>query len=144
MKNILVAVDLKQGDVLLLNHAADLAKKFEAKVWVVHVALPDPEFITPGAGPLYVRKTLAEDLREEHKNLSQYAKLLTDQSVTADALLLQGPTVDTIFEEATKLDADLIVLGAHKHNFLKRVFGQEVSHQIIEESRIPMLIVPLD
>ncbi len=144
MKNILVAVDLEEGDQLILNQASSLARKFDAKVWIIHVTMPDPDFVGFDAGPVYIRKTLAEDLRAEHKTLQGYSKTLTDQSVAADALLLQGPTVDTIFDEATKLEADLLVIGAHKHNFLKRVFGQEVSHQIIDKSRIPMLIVPLD
>ena len=144
MKNILVAVDLDKGDQQLLDQASLLAKKFDAKVWIIHIATPDPDFVGFDAGPVYIRKTLADDLRKEHKNLQGYAVTLTEQGVRADALLLQGPTVDTIFEEVTKLEADLLVIGAHKHNFFKRVFGQEVSHQIIDKSRIPMLIVPLD
>ena len=144
MKNILVAVDLDKGDQQLLDQASLLAMKFDAKVWIIHIATPDPDFVGFDAGPVYIRKTLADDLRKEHKNLQGYAVALTDQGVRADALLLQGPTVDTIFEEVTKLEADLLVIGAHKHNFFKRVFGQEVSHQIIDKSRIPMLIVPLD
>ncbi len=144
MKNILVAVDLQQGDILLLNKAAEIAHAFKAKVWVVHITLPDPEFVGMDAGPMYARKTLAEDFRAEHKALHGYHKVLHDQQVRGEALLIQGPTVETIFAEATKLDADLIVIGAHKHNFLKRVFGQDITHQITDQSRIPMLIVPLD
>ena len=144
MKNILVAVDMESGDQLLLDYAGQLAQKFGAKVWVLHVAIPDPDFVGFDTGPVYIRKTLADDLRQEHKGLHDYAEALTGQGVICDALLLQGPTVETIFEEATKLNADMLVMGAHKHNFLKRVFGQEVSHQIIDKSKIPMLIVPLD
>ena len=144
MKNILVAVDLQQGDILLLNKAAEIAHAFKAKVWVVHITMPDPEFVGMDAGPMYARKTLAEDFRAEHKALHGYHAALHDQSVRSEALLIQGPTVETIFAEATKLDADLIVIGTHKHNFFKRVFGQEITHQIIDQSRIPMLIVPLD
>ncbi|MBS1593624.1 MAG: universal stress protein [Bacteroidetes bacterium] len=144
MKNILVAVDLEQGDILLLNKAAELALCTKAKVWVVHIAMPDPDFVGMDAGPMYVRKTLADDLRTEHKALRAYHKELHDQRVPSEALLIQGPTVETIFAEASKLDADLIVIGAHKHNFLKRVFGQDITHQIIDQSRIPMLVVPLD
>ena len=144
MNNILVAVDLELGDQLLLDHAGILAQKFDAKVWVLHVAMPDPDFVGFDTGPLYVRKTLADDLRQEHRALHDYVQKLTAQGVECDGLLLQGPTVDTIFEEAIKLNADILVMGAHKHNFLKRVFGQDVSHQIIDKSKIPMLIVPLD
>ncbi len=124
MKNILVAVDIENGDEQLITQASLLAQNFDV-------------------GPLYVRKTLADDLREEHRNLHSYAKLLSDQGISAEAIMIQGPTVETIFDEAIKLEADLIVMGAHRHNFMRRVFGQDVSHQVIDKSKIPMLIVPL-
>lgn len=142
MKNILVAVDIETGDKLLLAQAAALAKA-DTKVWIVHVAAPDPDFVGFDAGPVYVRKTLAADLRDEHKALQQYAQQLAEKGITAESLLVQGPTVQTIFDEVDKLEVELLILGSHKHNFLKRVFGEDVSRQVISSSKIPVLIVPL-
>ena len=143
MKNILVAVDLENGDLKLLEHASALALKFDAKVWIVHVAAPDPDFVGFDAGPAYIRKTLADDLRDEHKALRQYSDNLRVKTVDVECLLVQGPTVATIFDEVNKLEADLLIIGSHKHNFLKRVFGEDVSHQIISKSKTPILIIPL-
>jgi nucleotide-binding universal stress UspA family protein len=143
MKNILVAVDMENGDQLLLDHAAKLAEKFDAKVWIVHVVAPDPDFVGFDAGPVYIRKTLADDLRKEHKTLQMYAESLSTKEINAEGLLVQGPTVQTIFDEADKLGTDILIIGSHKHNFIKRVFGDDVSRQIIGQSQIPMLIVPL-
>ena len=143
MENILVAVDLENGDLKLLEHASALALKFDAKVWIVHVAAPDPDFVGFDAGPAYIRKTLADDLRDEHKALRQYSDNLRVKTVDAECLLVQGPTVATIFDEVNKLEADLLIIGSHKHNFLKRVFGEDVSHQIISKSKTPILIIPI-
>jgi len=144
MKNILVAVDFESGDKLLLEHASKLAAKFESKVWIVHVAAPEPDFVGFDAGPVYVRKTLADDLRQEHKTLQVYAENLNSMNIQAESLLVQGPTVQTIFDEAVKLKSDILILGSHRHNFLKRVFGDDVSRQVIAKSKIPLLIVPLE
>lgn len=143
MKNILIAVDLEGGDDILVEHAAKLAQKFDSKIWVVHVAAPDPDFVGFDAGPVYIRKTLADDLREEHRALHKYSENLHARNLHAESLLVQGPTVQTIFEEAKKLEADLLILGTHKHNFFKRVFGQEVSHDAVSKTEVPILIVPL-
>jgi nucleotide-binding universal stress UspA family protein len=143
MKNILVAVDMQKGDQILIDHASALASRFDSKVWIVHVAAPDPDFVGYDAGPVYIRKTLADELRTEHKSLHTYSKTLHALNISAESLLVQGPTVQTIFDEANKLACDLLILGSHKHNFLKRVFGQEVTREIFEKSKIPMLIVPL-
>jgi len=143
MKNILVAVDLESGDPALLEQASALASKFGSKVWIVHVAAPDPDFVGYDPGPAYVRKILVEDFRDEHKAVHRYAEELKSKNIEVEGLLVQGPTVETIFYEAKKLEADLLILGSHRHNFLKRVFGQEVAKAVIQESKIPMLIVPL-
>ena len=143
MKNILVAVDMTEGDEIILGHAATLASKFGSKLWIVHVAAPDPDFVGFDAGPIYIRKELADDLRQEHKTLQKYAHDLEAQNIEAQSLLVQGPTVETIFDEATKLDTDMLVLGAHRHNFLKRVFGQDIIRQVSDKTKIPMLIIPL-
>ncbi len=143
MKNILVAVDLESGDQILLDQASKLASKFDSKIWIIHVAAPDPDFVGFDAGPVYIRKTLADDLRQEHKTLQKYAEDLNSNNISAESLLVQGPTVQTIFEEVEKLGTDMLILGSHKHNFLKRVFGDDVSRQIISKSKVPMLIIPL-
>ena len=145
MKNLLVAVDLQGGgDQTLLDHAEMLAAKFDSKVWIVHVAAPDPDFVGFDAGPVYIRKTLADDLRQEHKTLQQYAVNLCNKNINAESLMVQGPTVQTIYDEAAKLKTDMLIMGSHKHNFLERVFGQDTIRQIYDKSQIPMLIIPLN
>lgn len=60
MKNILVAVDLDASSQLLIHAAAEQAEKINAKVWVLHVADPEPDFVGNKAGPQYVRDYLVE------------------------------------------------------------------------------------
>jgi nucleotide-binding universal stress UspA family protein len=143
MKNILVALGIDDGDERLIEKAAMLAQGFEAKVWLLHVAAPDPDFVGFDTGPAYIRKTLADDLRVEHKALQKYAQSLKAANITTESLLVQGPTVETIFHEAEKLSCDLLILGAHKHGFLRRIFGEDVPHLVVERSTIPILIVPI-
>ena len=143
MKNIIVAVDMEAGDQKLLNQASMLASALGSKLWIIHVAASEPDFVGFDTGPKYIRTTLAQELREEHKELHQYSEKLKATGLNAESLLLQGPTIDTIFSEASKLGADMIVMGSHRHNFLKRVFGDDISHTIIRQSTIPILIVPL-
>jgi nucleotide-binding universal stress UspA family protein len=143
MKNIMVAVDITADDNKLLDQAAMLASKFDSKIWIVHVAAPEPDFVGYETGPKYIRKTLADELRAEHRTLYSYSETLHTQNINAESLLVQGPTVQTIFDETQKLCADLLIMGSHKHNFLKRVFGQEVTREIIQQSQTPMLIIPL-
>ena len=91
MKNILVAVDLEVSSHQLINTAAEQAEKSDAKVWVLHIAAPEPDFLGNKVGPKYVRDYLVEDIKKEHKLIRQYTDELTTKGIMADGLLIQGP-----------------------------------------------------
>ncbi|HLF63156.1 MAG TPA: universal stress protein [Saprospiraceae bacterium] len=143
MKNILVAVDLRDTDQLLIEQAAALATKFTSKVWIVHVAAPDPDFVGYGVGPTYIRDTRADQLRKEHRQLQSYAGWFNDQAINADGLLIQGPTINMIKDEVKKLKIDLLIIGSHRHSFLYEAFVGHTEVKIIRDILIPVLIVPL-
>ena len=50
---------------ILIDKAIEMAKAFDSKIWLLHVAAPEPEFIGFGVGPQYIRDTRAEELRKE-------------------------------------------------------------------------------
>ncbi len=66
------------------------------------------------------------------------------KGVRAEGLLVQGATVEMLLKEAQKLNTDLIITGHHDHNFLYKAFIGSTSEEIIKESKIPVLMVPLD
>jgi len=144
MKNILVAIDFENNETLLIDYASEIANKFGSKIWLIHIAAPEPDFVGYEVGPKYIRDTLAEELREEHKELQEYALALTEKGIEADGLLVQGATVDMIMAESEKLHIDLIISGHHEHSFLYKVFLGSVSAEIVKKSKIPVLVVPLE
>lgn len=143
MKNLLVALDMKSTDSLLLAQASFLAEKCGSKIWMVHVAAPDPDFVGFEMGPKYIRDFVADELRVEHRQLQTYADDLQQKGLEAEGLLIQGPTVDMIEAEVKKLNIDLLILGSHKHGFLYETFIGNTAMRIIKELSIPVMIVPL-
>lgn len=142
MKNILVAIDFSSISNKLIEVATPIAEKFGAKIWLVHIATPDPEFVGYNIGPQYIRDSKAEVLRMEHRELQLMAKNLKDRHQEVEALLIQGPTSETIVEEAKKLKADLVVLGAEDHGkIFKTIFGS-VWEEVLKKTHVPVLVVP--
>ena len=92
---------------------------------------------------LQLRVQLGE-LRAEHRDLQQWASDLRDQGLNAEALLVQGPTVDTLVERAEHLKADVIVLGSHGHGAVYRALVGSVSEGVLRKTKRPLLIVPVD
>lgn len=143
LKNILVAVDFNDAVGEILGYAEGLAEKFAAKIWVVHVAEPSPDYVGFDVGPQYIRDTKAEDLREEHRNLQSICKTFLGNTVEKEALLIQGSTVATVLEEAEKLKCDLLIVGTHKHSFLHNLLRESVSLELLKKANIPLLAIPI-
>ena len=144
MKNILVSIDFNNHEKSLIDKAIEMAKAFDSKIWLLHVAAPEPEFIGFGVGPQYIRDSRADELRKEHRLLSDYTDLIRLENQECEGLLINGATIEMILEEAQKLAIDLIIIGHHDHNFLYKAFFGSVASGVIKKSNIPVLVVPLE
>ncbi len=144
MKNILVTIDFNKNEELLIDKAFQLAESFNSKLWLMHIAAPDPDFVGYDVGPQYIRDGRATELRKEHQMLQEYTKNLKKKGVDSEGLLIQGATIEMIIEESKKLNIDLIIAGHHEHGFFYNAFIGSVSAEIIKKSKTPVLIVPLD
>jgi len=143
MKTILVTINFDKGDQLLIDKAVQLADAFGSKIWIVHIAAPEPDFVGYEVGPQYIRDFRATDLKKEHHKIYEYVNLLNKKGIDAEGLLVQGATVKMVIEEANKLKADLIIAGHHEHSFIYKALAGRVSSEIIKKSTIPVLIVPI-
>lgn len=143
MKTILVTIDFEKNEQQLIDKAFQLAEAFGSKIWLMHIAAPDPDFVGYDVGPQYIRDSRAEDLRKEHKQLQEYASQLNKKGVSAEGLLVQGATIKMVMDEALKLKADLIMAGHREHSFFYNALVGSVSSEIIKNSKIPVLVVPL-
>ena len=143
MKNILVSIDFNNNEKILIDKAIEMAKAFDSKIWLLHVAAPEPEFIGFGVGPQYIRDSRAEELRKEHRLLSDYTDLIRLENQECEGLLINGATIEMILEEARKLAIDLIIIGHHDHNIMYKAFFGSVASGVIKKANIPVLIVPL-
>jgi nucleotide-binding universal stress UspA family protein len=144
MKNILVALDFDQREDKLIGYAEKLAWDYDAKVWLVHCAAPDPEFVSMKASSNYERDARAAQLRDEHKHLHTMAHEMEARGIDVEPLLIQGPTVATLLEKASDIAADLIITGLHEHGFLYNAMVGNTSLQLVKRTDIPVLTIPVD
>ena len=142
MKNIDVALDLSNSSSLLIKQAKVMARASDAKIWLIHVAAPAPDFIGYDVGPKYIREDRADTLKKEHKALGDLKNTLTDVGVKAEALLVQGPIVQTLLDELDKLEIDLLIIGKKGHGLLHRAILGSAFDAIVKKVHVPLLAVP--
>jgi nucleotide-binding universal stress UspA family protein len=142
VQRILVAVDFSEGSQAGLELAASLAAGLGAELTLVHVAAPDPDFVSYESGPQTVRDARARQLRSEHRRLQELADALRERGLSAKALLVQGPTVETLVAEVGRERADLLVIGSHGRGALARALHGSVSAGMLRAGCCPVLFVP--
>jgi len=142
MQKILLAIDFSPTTSLIIEKAKLLASKFNSKVWLLHVAPPDPDFVGYKVGPAQVRHFVAETLSHEHHQLQLLADDLRQDGINAIALSIQGPTIEVILQETQKLAADLLIIASHSHNSLYKSLVGSVSESIISHVQCPVLVIP--
>jgi nucleotide-binding universal stress UspA family protein len=140
---ILVAVDLSAATARVLEVAQRIARSMDGEIRVLHVAEAEPDFVGFDVGPEVVRDQLAKEYRAEHRAVQEHAEALRAAGVSATALLIKGPIVDTVLKESARFDADLIVAGSHGFGALRDLLVGSVSRGILQESDIPVLVVPV-
>lgn len=142
MKVIIAAIDFSSATDRVLQFAADTALATGARLFLLHVASPDPDFVGYDVGPETERQAVAERLRREHRELQALADGLRETGLDATALLIQGATVEKLLEEARRLNADMMVLGSHGRGAVGRVLLGSISEGVVRGADFPVTVIP--
>ena len=139
---LLVAVDLSEATQIIVQKAEELAMALSAKIWILHNAEPEPDFVEFKVDPQAAREALAKKFHNEHLQVQDIANQLRKTGLDVTALLVHGATVETILKEASDLDVDMIVVGSHGRGAMYQLLVGSVSEGILHKSRYPVLIIP--
>ena len=139
---LLVAVDCSESTKKVVKKAQEMAQALSAKLWIVHIAQPEPDFVGFDTGPQSVRDYQAKTFHTEHSQIQAIADQLRKEGIETTALLIQGSTVETILKEAEKLEVDMIIMGSHGRNAIAELFMGSVSKGVVSQSPYPVLIIP--
>ncbi len=143
MQNILVPVDFSTATEPVVRSAIALARAFDARLCLLHVAAPDPDFVGYRAGPASVRHSVAAQFHDEHVKLQELKGRWPGAPDRISTLLIQGVTADKIIQEQERLQADCIVLGSHGHGALHHLLTGSVAAGVLKKAACPVLIVPV-
>jgi len=139
---LLVCVDLSESTEIIVNKIEEITKAIPAKVWLLHNAVPEPDFVDFKVDPLAARESLAKKFHVEHRQIQERASRMRKAGVETTALLVHGATVDTILKEASDLEVDMIVVGSHGRGAMYQLLMGSVSEAVLHKSRFPVLVVP--
>ncbi|MFX0097284.1 MAG: universal stress protein [Candidatus Hodarchaeota archaeon] len=140
-KKILVAVDGSKVSDKAMNQAVEMAKPMGAKIVAVHVI--DERVITVYAETSgEPTKGVLRKFEQAGENYLEHArKIAAKQGVPVETRILRGTPCAEITEEAGKIKAELIIMGAHGMHSSTRKFIGSTAERCVRMSSVPILLV---
>ncbi len=138
VSKILVAVDGSECARKAFDSTLKLGKELGAKVTVLTVVQP-PSMITMQKDLLGTIETLLE--KEAKIMLANYATIAEKRGVDVETVLAIGYPSRIILGTAESKGVDLIVVGSRGLGGLKELFLGSVSHAVVQNASIPVLVV---
>ena len=138
LKNIVVAVSLKEGCGYTALYAVQLARIFKSRLHVVYVHDPRPISEISGSEAMDILE------RQQHLAEQNLELLVTDLQQSypdCNGEFLSGEPAEEIARYANTHHADLIVTASHHPGFLARFFGLDCAPRILHQTSCPVLVV---
>ncbi len=138
-QNILVSIDL--GDEVssdrVLRAAMDVAAQSGGKLNIVTVM---PDFGMSIVGSFFSKDHETKMLEAAQKSLHNFTSKHLDKPEEAQHVIARGNVYEEILIWAGKLNADLIVVGAHRPNAADYLLGPN-SARIVRHANVSVLVV---
>ncbi|HDR1809520.1 TPA: universal stress protein UspA [Pasteurella multocida] len=136
-KHVLVAVDLSDESQFLLEKAAGVARRNEAKLSIIHV---DVNFSDLYTGLIDVNMASMQDRisTETQQSLVQLAE--NSSYPVVEKLSGSGDLGQVLADAIEKYDVDLLVTGHHQ-DFWSKLMSS--TRQVMNNIAVDMLVVPL-
>ena len=142
LNNVLVAIDFSEETPDVIATAIMLNSTHSGKFWVVHAEDSAPYLYSPEIGDVPGPVTVDTQSNDAEVTLVGIRKQLSRAKMAAEFIRLEGPAADSILEKAREIDADLIVIGAHRHGRFYRMFFGDTGDELMRSAPCPVLVVP--
>jgi len=151
-EKILVPLDGSEHSSKALTIAIEIAKKFNAKIVLIHVysvtvspvMIPEPSTLTPPMVPVMTPAEISKTV-EATRNAS--ARILVEgeekakaEGVQVETILKEGHTVQEIIKTAKEGKFDLMVIGARGISKIRELLLGSVTDGVIHHASCPVLV----
>jgi nucleotide-binding universal stress UspA family protein len=159
MEKILVAIDFSDLSGKVLETAIKMAKKLDAKLYVLHTEPEDPSEMdmnmtgpnlggNPSVGLGYNSGTSPAIVKFNDKGKDAISEMdaikehIFEQGIESDYMILDGNLEVNMKREAEYSNADMIIVGSHKHGKIGQLFFGEIGMSFVTQCPCPVLVVP--
>ena len=133
IKKIAVALDFTKADEKLIAHALSQGNKNVSLVLIHVVESVSAKYLGAASDD--------EETRLDQQRLDHYCIQLQEQGYQAEGILGYKNRVTEIIRMVKEAEADMVVMGAHRHSGWKDYLFGETIEDVRHALQIPVLIV---
>ncbi|MBL4586892.1 MAG: universal stress protein [Flavobacteriales bacterium] len=138
ISKIVVPTDFSEAAYAAMNHAVDLAKKFDAEITLVHV------LETGAYQGIFSPSKKTEYDEKEHAQLKiqeDAHKLETDSGVSVSQVVVSGRISEEIINAVKEHEADLVIMGTHGVAGWAEFFVGSNAFKVVTQSPCPIMTI---
>ena len=143
IRTILIPIDFSEHSAKALETAVDFAKKFDAKLHLLHCYQIHVGGLSPYG--LVIPENLDRDVRDAAaRKLAEWREKASAEGVSAKETVTPLFPSEAISNTAREIGADLIVMGTRGLSGLKHVLLGSVAERTIRLAPCPVLTVKVE
>jgi nucleotide-binding universal stress UspA family protein len=140
IRTILIPIDFSDSARNIVEWAAHLANGSETKLVLFHAYHLPVEF-QQLEGAYLPPDFWANVKSESQASLARHETELRERGHSVESVVRVGYAATAIVDEATEIDADLIVIGTHGLSGLKHMLLGSVAERVVQKAPCPVLTV---
>lgn len=142
IKRILCPTDFSPASLSALSYAAEIARLFNAQIFVIYVVPPLP----PAAGELRLytepaMEYMAAFRTDADKQIDQILREQIPKEVKASKVLREGNAASEILQAVENLQIDLVTIATHGRTGWQHLVFGSVAEKVIRMCKVPVLTV---
>jgi len=142
IKKVLIALDYDITSKKVAEEGYSLAQSMNAETILLHVISELPVYYSESNYNHEYKVDMLDDLNKTTQVfLDKTKKHLNDDAVVT--VLKEGEIADTILKTAKEMNVDIIVMGSHSRKWLESIILGSQAEDVLTNSHIPVLIVPI-
>ncbi len=134
---IVAAIDGSPISARVTSYAADLARRYDAVIYLVYAHPPVPSYL----GDEQFYRVAGEEVERGRELLRPYADALTRAGLRVEVEVLEGPPPRAILAVAEAREADMIVIGSRGLGAIRGLLLGSVSERVVRMAKCPVLVV---
>jgi len=140
-KTILFAVDFSQSSDYAFQFALSLAKKYDARLLIIHV-INEPVDLRGFYVPHISFEKLEQEIEEGAKKMMEkFCRAQIKDYSNYETFIVPGIPYDEIIKKAQEQSADLILMGTHGRTGLDHVLFGSTAEKVVRKSPVPVMTV---